>query len=121
MRHKMGQACHSRVIPIGIESQECDRFRRYPTRKSIFEPSLNQSDVLRARQRHCPFGIRTACTTVVVIANGGRVSLPFHRCLPIDRLFAIIWAESKSLHNRLISVFSGCVHFATQRRGVESA
>ena len=35
-------------------------------------------------------------------------------------LFAIIWAESKSLHNRLISVFSGCVHFATQRRGVES-
>jgi hypothetical protein len=37
------------------------------------------------------------------------------------RLFAIIWAESKSLHNQLISVFSGCVHFATQRRGVESA
>jgi hypothetical protein len=36
-------------------------------------------------------------------------------------LFAIIWAESKSLHNQLISVFSGCVHFATQRRGVESA
>ena len=28
------------------------------------------------------------------------------------RLFAIIWAESKSFHNRLISVFSGCVHSA---------
>ena len=37
------------------------------------------------------------------------------------RLFAIIWAESKSLHNRLISFFSGCVHFAIQRPGVESA
>jgi hypothetical protein len=36
-------------------------------------------------------------------------------------LFAIIWAESKSFHNRLISVFSGCVHFAAQRLGVESA
>ena len=36
-------------------------------------------------------------------------------------LFAIIWAESKSLHNRLISFFSGCVHFAIQRPGVESA
>ena len=36
-------------------------------------------------------------------------------------LFAIIWAESKSLHNRLISVFSGCVHVAAQRRGVELA
>ena len=38
-----------------------------------------------------------------------------------DRLFAIIWVGSKSFHNRLISVFSGCVHFAAQRRGVESA
>jgi hypothetical protein len=37
------------------------------------------------------------------------------------RLFAIIWAESKSLHNRLISFFSGCVHCAIQRPGVESA
>src|SRR5215216_3678778 len=36
-------------------------------------------------------------------------------------LFAIIWAEPKSFHNRLISVFSGCVHFATQRPAVESA
>ena len=36
-------------------------------------------------------------------------------------LFAIIWADSKSLHNRLISFFSGCVHFAIQRPGVESA
>jgi hypothetical protein len=36
-------------------------------------------------------------------------------------LFAIIWARSKSFHNRLISVFSGCVRFAAQRRGVESA
>jgi hypothetical protein len=39
----------------------------------------------------------------------------------IGRLFAIIWAEPKSFHNRLISVFSGCVHFATQRPAVESA
>jgi hypothetical protein len=37
------------------------------------------------------------------------------------RLFAIIRAESKSLHNRLISFFSGCVHFAIRRPGVESA
>ena len=37
------------------------------------------------------------------------------------RLFAIIWAESKSLHNQLISVFSGCFHFATQKPGVELA
>src|SRR5712692_7084703 len=37
------------------------------------------------------------------------------------RLFSIMWAESKSLHNRLISFFSGCVHFAIQRPGVESA
>ena len=36
-------------------------------------------------------------------------------------LFAIIWAESKSLHNRLISFFSGCVHCAIQRPGVASA
>src|SRR5215813_13425113 len=36
-------------------------------------------------------------------------------------LFAIIWAEPKSFHNRLISVFSDCVHFATQRPAVESA
>jgi transposase len=36
-------------------------------------------------------------------------------------LSAIIWAESKSLHNRPISFFSGCVHFAIQRPGVESA
>jgi len=35
-------------------------------------------------------------------------------------LFAIIWAGSKSFHNRLVSVFSGCVHFATQTPGVES-
>ena len=40
--------------------------------------------------------------------------------LDFFRLFAIIWAESKSLHNQLISVFFGCVHFATQRPGVES-
>jgi len=45
---------------------------------------------------------------------------PFNVALEKLRLFAIIWAESKSLHNRLISVFSGCVHFATQRPGVES-
>jgi hypothetical protein len=37
------------------------------------------------------------------------------------RLFAMIWAASKSFHNRLISVFSGCVHFAIQRPAVESA
>ncbi len=37
------------------------------------------------------------------------------------RLFAIIWAESKSFHNRLISVFFGCVHFATRMPGAESA
>jgi hypothetical protein len=37
------------------------------------------------------------------------------------RLFAIIEAGSKSLHNRPISFFSGCVHFAIQRPGVESA
>jgi hypothetical protein len=36
-------------------------------------------------------------------------------------LSAIIWAESKSLHNRPISFFSDCVHFAIQRPGVESA
>ncbi len=36
-------------------------------------------------------------------------------------LFAIIWAESKSFHNRLISVFFGCVHFATRMPGAESA
>lgn len=36
-------------------------------------------------------------------------------------LFAIIWAESKFLHNQLISVFSDCIHCATQRPGVESA
>ena len=35
-------------------------------------------------------------------------------------LFAIIWAGSKSFPNRLVSVFSGCVHFATQTPGVES-
>ena len=35
-------------------------------------------------------------------------------------LFAMIWAVSKSFHNRLVSVFSGCVHFATQTPGVES-
>jgi hypothetical protein len=37
------------------------------------------------------------------------------------RLFAIIWAESKSLHNRPISFFSDCVHCAIPRPGVESA
>jgi HSP20 family protein len=42
------------------------------------------------------------------------------RCAVIG-LFAIIWAGSKSFHNRLISVFSGCVHFVTQRPAVESA
>jgi hypothetical protein len=36
-------------------------------------------------------------------------------------LFAMFEAESKFLHNQLISVFSGCVHFVTQRPGVESA
>jgi len=36
-------------------------------------------------------------------------------------LFAIIWAGSKSFHNQLISVFSGCVHFVIQRPAVESA
>jgi hypothetical protein len=36
-------------------------------------------------------------------------------------LFAIIEAGSKSLRNRPISFFSGCVHFAIQRPGVESA
>jgi ABC-type phosphate transport system substrate-binding protein len=35
-------------------------------------------------------------------------------------LFAIIWAESKSLHNRPISFFSDCVHCAIQRPGVAS-
>ncbi len=39
----------------------------------------------------------------------------------IGWLFAIIWAESKSFHNRLISVFFGCVHFATRMPGAESA
>jgi hypothetical protein len=39
----------------------------------------------------------------------------------LSRLFAIIWAGSKSLHNRPISFFCGCVHFAIQRPGVESA
>lgn len=37
------------------------------------------------------------------------------------RLFAIIWAGSKSFHNQLRFVLSGCVHCATQRHGVESA
>ena len=46
-----------------------------------------------------------------------KVFFPFH----LVGLFAIIWAESKSLHNRLISFFSGCAHFAIQRLGVESA
>ena len=41
--------------------------------------------------------------------------------LPTLGLFAIIEAESKSLHNRPISFFSGCVHFAIQRPDVESA
>ena len=45
----------------------------------------------------------------------------FVRSIKEEGLFAIIWAESKSLHNRLISFFSGCVHFAIQRPGVESA
>ena len=40
--------------------------------------------------------------------------------MPADRLFAIIWAESKSLHNRLIFFFSDCVHFAIQRPGAYS-
>jgi hypothetical protein len=39
----------------------------------------------------------------------------------VFRLFAMIWAVSKSFHNRLISVFSGCIHFAIQRPAVESA
>jgi hypothetical protein len=36
-------------------------------------------------------------------------------------LFAMIWAAPKCCHNQLISVFSGCVHFAAQRTAVESA
>ena len=51
---------------------------------------------------------------VTVSARNGREALD-------QGLFAIIWAGSKSFHNQLISVFSGCVHFVTQRPAVESA
>jgi hypothetical protein len=52
-----------------------------------------------------------------------QVETPLQRLPALGKwwLFAIIWAESKSLHTRLISFFSGCVHFAIQRPGVESA
>ncbi len=36
-------------------------------------------------------------------------------------LFAMFEAKSQSFRSRLISVFSGCVHFVTQKLGVESA
>ncbi len=35
-------------------------------------------------------------------------------------LFAMFEAKSQSFRSRLISVFSGCVHFVIQRPGTES-
>ncbi len=54
-------------------------------------------------------------------ANAGEAIQIGENQLTSQWLFAIIWAESKSFHNRLISVFFGCVHFATRMPGAESA
>jgi hypothetical protein len=56
-----------------------------------------------------------------VMRHDAEVPLPGAQVRLTHGLFAMFEAESKFLHNQLISVFSGCVHFVTQRPGVESA
>src|ERR671913_2004459 len=57
-----------------------------------------------------------ACNPIWVMTKGTffyNLKAPVSLILEVLKLwlFAIIWAGSKSFHNQLISVFSGCVHF----------